>query len=247
MRSNTNFTLKPIFVNMKKLILLLLFLLPLCASAKKYSLNYNKGITAIVNKSEADVELIYSPTDVTKVVYSSSEIEAPLRFSMSASGCLTITKARKNNYKVSAVKIYHNSYITSITNSGTGDVSAKQVNAPVDMEIKNSGTGDVDIDRINLKTLTIRNSGTGDVDIDSGKVNRLIINNTGTGDVEAKVKSAECSISNSGTGDVTGVRASYNKMQLSNCGTGKIAIKRQKTSGDLQISSECSRNIRFVK
>ena len=73
------------------------------------------------------------------------------------------------------------------------------------------------------------------------------INNSGTGDVKAKINSAECEISNSGTGDVTGLRTSSKKMSLSNCGTGKIVIKQQKPQGDIKISPNCDRNIRFIK
>lgn len=232
---------------MKKLALLLLCLLPLCGSAKKYTLQYKKSPTAIVNKTEADIELIFSHAESGKVVYSSDEIEAPLRFALSPDGTLTVTKARKNNYKVSTVKVYYDSYITEISNSGTGDIQTKAFNAPVDLKINNSGTGDVEFKSLNVKTLKINNSGTGDVDIESGKTVILKISNSGTGDVKAKINSAECDITNPGTGDVTGVRTSSKKMNLSNCGTGKIVIKQQKPQGDIKISPNCDRNIRFVK
>ena len=232
---------------MKKLLLLLLCTLPLSAAAKKYTLQYKISPVEIVNNTEAVVELIYSHADAGKVVYSSDEIEAPLRFSMSPGGSLTITKARKNNYKVSTVKIYYDSYITGITNTGTGDVQAKTFNAPVDLKINNSGTGDVEFKSLNVKTLKINNSGTGDIAIDAGKVVSLKINNSGTGDIKAKLISSEAEISNSGTGDVTGVRTSSKKMSLSNCGTGKIVIKQQKPQGDVKISPQCDRNIRFIK
>lgn len=232
---------------MKKLLILLLCVLPLSASAKKYVLTYKKSPVEIVNNTEADIELIYSRAEAGKIVYSSDEVEPPLRFSMTPNLKLTITKARKNNYKVSTVKIYYDSYITDLTNSGTGDLKAKTLNAPVDLKIINSGTGDVEIKSLNVKSLRLTNSGTGDVDIDAGKVVNLKINNPGTGDVKAKLLSSEAEIANPGTGDVTGVRASSKKMKLSNCGTGKIVVKQHKTGGDVQISSTCDRNIRFVK
>ena len=136
---------------MKKLLFLLLCLLPLSGAAKKYTLQYKTSPTGIVNKTEADVELIFSQAEAGKVVYSSDEIEAPLRFSRSPEGTLTITKARKDNYKVSTVKIYYNSHITGITNSGTGDIKAKTFNDPVDLKINNSATGDVEFKSLNVK------------------------------------------------------------------------------------------------
>ncbi len=231
---------------MKKFLLILLCLLPLSLAAKKYTLKYNKAITEIVNTSEADIELIFSPEKAGNVVYTSSEVEAPLRFTFS-NGTLTVATARKSNYKVSKVKVYYSSYITTITSKGTGDFEANEINAPVDFRINNSGTGDVDIKKINVKSLAIKNSGTGDVDIDGGKTVILTIRNSGTGDVDAKIKSSESEISNSGTGDVTGVRSSSKYMSLSNCGTGKIVINGSQNIGDVKIARNCDRNIRFIK
>lgn len=232
---------------MKKLAFLLLCALPLCVSAKEYKIKLDRALTEVVNSSEADVELIYSPTASGTVVYNSPEVEAPLQITISASGKLFIKTNRKKNYRISTVKVYYNSYIEGITNSGTGDISTKKINAPINLGIVNSGTGDVEINDLNVKQLSIKNSGTGDVDIDSGKTVTLNIQNSGTGDVKAKLTSSESNISNPGTGDITGVRLSSKKMKLSNCGTGKIVIKQQKVAGDVQISSECDRNIRFVK
>ncbi len=234
---------------MKKLAFLLLCILPFCVSAKEYKMKFDRALTEVVNSSEADVELIYSPTAAANIVvaYDSPEVEAPLQITVSATGKLFIKTNRKKNYRISTVKVYYNSYIEGITNSGTGDLQAKKINAPINLTIVNSGTGDIEIKEVNVKKLTLKNSGTGDVDFDSGKAVTLNIHNSGTGDVKAKINSAESDISNSGTGDVTGLRSSSKKMKLSNCGTGKIVIKKQKIGGDIQISPNCDRNIRFVK
>ena len=232
---------------MKKLALLLLCLLPFCVSAKEYKVKFDRALTEVVNSSEADVELIYSPTASGTIVYNSPEVEPPLQITVSAAGKLLIKTNRKKNYRVSTVKVYYSSHIAGIINSGTGDISAKKINAPIDLSIVNSGTGDVEIKEVNVKKLSVKNSGTGDVDIDAGKAVILNIQNSGTGDVKAKMTSAESDISNPGTGDVTGVRTSSKKMSLSNCGTGKIVIKQNMPQGDIKISPNCDRNIRFVK
>lgn len=231
---------------MKKLAFFLLMLLPLAAGAREYTIKTDRAITSVSNSSEADVELIYSPTAAGTITYTSPEATAPLRITVNPMGKLVIETLRKKDYKISNVKVYYSSQISGISNSGTGDIEAKLLNAPVDLTINNSGTGDVDIKELNVKSLKINNSGTGDVDIDAGKSVSVKISNSGTGDVKAKISSAECEISNSGTGDVTGVRSSSKKMKLSNCGTGKIVIKKSKAGGDVEISSTCDRNIRFV-
>lgn len=232
---------------MKKLAFMLLCVLPFCVSAKEYKIKFDRALTEVINSSEADIELIYSPTASGVVVYNSPEVEPPLQITVSAPGKLQIKTNRKKNYRISTVKVYYNSYIEGITNSGTGDVTAKLINAPINLSIVNSGTGDVEIKEVNVKKLSVKNSGTGDVDLDSGKAVVLNILNSGTGDVKAKLKSAESDISNPGTGDITGLHQSSKRMKLSNCGTGKIVIKQHKAACDLQISTSCDRNIRFVK
>lgn len=231
---------------MKRIISLLLVALPLLMAAKNYEIRADRAITSIDNASEANVELIYAPTGGNRITYSSSEIEMPLKITVSRSGQLTIKTNRKPNYKVSKVKVYYSGHLSEIKNTGTGDIDCGKLNIPGNLKIFNSGTGDVDIQSINGKTLNILNKGTGDVDINGGKVINLTIMNMGTGDVEAKIKSSEATISNSGTGDITGVRQSTNSMVITNSGVGKIVIKKQSKGGVVNISPNASRNIRFI-
>lgn len=232
---------------MKKIISLLVALIPLFPGAKNYEIRADRAIQSLVNSSEANVELIFSPTGGNRIVYSSDEIEAPLRINVSYGGTLSIETNRKKNYKISKVKVFYTGKITEIKNSGTGDIKAGKINTPGDLKLLNSGTGDIEISDLNVKKITIVNNGTGDVDIDGGKTIDLNISNCGTGDVKAKIESSKATISNSGTGDITGVRQSTSSMTISNSGVGKIVIKKQSNGGNVDISSNANRNIRFVK
>lgn len=233
---------------MKKLSMLLFALLPLCLSAKNYEIRTEKVIQSVVNASEADVELIYSPTGGNRVIYSSSEIEAPLKISMSAfGGKLSIETNRKKNYKVSKVKVYYSGKITEITNLGTGDIETGLINTPGLLKLINSGTGDMEVSDVNVKKLQITNSGTGDIEVKGGKTIDLTVLNSGTGDVKAKIKSSTSNISNSGTGDISGVRQSSSSMKISNSGIGKIVIKKQSNGCPVVIAPNADRNIRFIR
>ncbi|MBD5281835.1 MAG: DUF4097 domain-containing protein [Bacteroides sp.] len=230
---------------MKHLISLLLALLPLALSAKNYEIRPDRAIQAIINSSEANVELIQSPSD--RIVYSSDEIEAPLKIYVKSGGTLIIETKRKNNYKVSKVKVYYSGNITDIKNSGTGDVKANKINTPGILKLYNSGTGDIEISHLNVKKVNIFNSGTGDVEINHGKTIELHIANSGTGDVEAKINSSTASIANSGTGDVTSLPQSSSTMSVANSGVGKVVIKKKSNGGNIAISPKDNRNIRIVR
>ncbi len=170
---------------MKHLISLLLALLPLALSAKNYEIRPDRAIQAIINSSEANVELIQSPSD--RIVYSSDEIEAPLKIYVKSGGTLIIETKRKNNYKVSKVKVYYSGNITDIKNSGTGDVKANKINNPGTLKLFNSGTGDIEISHLNVKKINIVNSGTGDIEINHGKTRDIHRENSCTAEVEANI------------------------------------------------------------
>lgn len=232
---------------MKKLISLLIALMPLFLGAKNYEFRAEKAFQSIVNSSEADVELIYSTTGGNRIVYSSSEIEAPLKISVSPFGKLTIDTNRKKNYKVSKVKVYFTGKLNEITNSGTGDIETGLINTPGELKLVNSGTGDIEISKVNVKKLRIVNSGTGDIEVKGGKTIDLKVVNSGTGEVDAKIKSSTSDISNSGTGDISGIRQSTSTMKIANSGIGKIAIKKQSNGCPVIIAPNAERNIRFVR
>ncbi|MDE6535036.1 MAG: DUF2807 domain-containing protein [Muribaculaceae bacterium] len=232
---------------MKKLISLLIALMPLCLGAKNYEIRAEKSIQSIVNASEADVELIYSTTGGNRIVYSSSEIEAPLKVSVSPFGKLTIDTNRKKSYKVSKVKVYYTGKLNEITNSGTGDIETGLINTPGELKLINSGTGDLEISKVNVKKLRIVNSGTGDIEVKGGKTIDLKVVNSGTGDIEAKVKSSTSDIVNSGTGDISGIRQSTASMKIANTGIGKIAVKKQSNGCQVVIAPNGSRNVSFVR
>lgn len=235
---------------MKKFLILLFALLPLCVSAKEYRLKFQNDIVGVDNSSVADVEMIYSPAQAGTVIC--DRTDNPLDVSVNRGGMVIIKSGGKMSMRkisqIPRVRIYYGKgFISKIINSGTGDVKLREVNSPGELSIVNSGTGDVEINRVKLKKLAITNSGTGDVEIEGGKTVTLRICNSGTGDVKAKVNSSDCEIRNNGTGDVEDVYNATNKMYLENCGCGKIEVLKTRNGCQWTVNAGCNRNIKLKK
>lgn len=200
------------------------------------------NVTAIVSECDCDIEIIPSNEERVVMFYdkkdhrnNSDYTNNTLHLDFSSAGSSFHFFEHSSNVKV---KVYCKS-LSSITQSGVGDVKTRNTLSAENLTITNEGVGDMNLE-IDTKMLTVKNTGVGDVKL-KGNTLSSVINNEGTGDVEAKnLNNKVAEVVNSGVGDVD-VFAT-DSLDLNNSGVGDINYK-----GAAHVSSIISEGVGKVE
>ncbi|MBC8319726.1 MAG: DUF2807 domain-containing protein [Bacteroidetes bacterium] len=136
-------------------------------------------------------------------------------------GVLEIDVKGRGIRSISVLEVYITlPELVMLKNSGSGDITFKEIFNANDLVIGISGSGDLDAD-LDVSNLELNVNGSGDTELNGVKGN-FKVSLSGSGDIEAEgLKLENCLVKNSGSGDIE-LKGKTNNLMVSQAGSGDL-------------------------